>query len=34
LRLGEFRIEPIGQRLAMIKDNGGNVIEPAQAVPA
>jgi catechol 2,3-dioxygenase-like lactoylglutathione lyase family enzyme len=29
-----FVIEPIGQRLAMVKDNSGNVIELAQAVSA
>jgi glyoxylase I family protein len=29
-----FVVEPIGQRLAMIKDNSGNVIELAQAVEA
>jgi catechol 2,3-dioxygenase-like lactoylglutathione lyase family enzyme len=29
-----FVVEPIGQRLAMIKDNSGNVIELAQAVDA
>jgi hypothetical protein len=27
-------VDPIGQRLAMIKDNSGNVIELAQAVSA
>jgi hypothetical protein len=27
-----FVVEPIGQRLAMIKDNSGNVIELAQAI--
>jgi catechol 2,3-dioxygenase-like lactoylglutathione lyase family enzyme len=27
-----FVVEPIGQRLALIKDNSGNVIELAQAV--
>jgi catechol 2,3-dioxygenase-like lactoylglutathione lyase family enzyme/quinol monooxygenase YgiN len=29
-----FVVDPIGQRLAMIKDNSGNVIELAQAVSA
>ncbi|WP_433178232.1 VOC family protein [Actinoallomurus sp. CA-150999] len=29
-----FVVDPIGQRLAMIKDNSGNVIELAQAVAA
>jgi len=29
-----FLVEPIGQRLAMIKDNSGNVIELAQAIEA
>ena len=27
-----FVIEPIGQRLSMVKDNSGNIIELAQAV--
>jgi catechol 2,3-dioxygenase-like lactoylglutathione lyase family enzyme len=29
-----FDVEPIGQRLALIKDNSGNVIELAQALEA
>ncbi len=29
-----FVIEPIGQRLAMVKDNSGNVIELAQDIPS
>ncbi len=29
-----FVVDPIGQRLAMIKDNSGNIIELAQAVTA
>ena len=29
-----FEVEPIGQRLAMIKDNSSNVIELAQAIEA
>lgn len=29
-----FVVDPIGQRLAMVKDNSGNVIELAQAVAA
>ncbi len=29
VRLGRFMIEPIGQRLAMVNDNSGNVVEPA-----
>jgi catechol 2,3-dioxygenase-like lactoylglutathione lyase family enzyme len=29
-----FVVEPIGQRLAMVKDNSGNVIELAEAVEA
>jgi catechol 2,3-dioxygenase-like lactoylglutathione lyase family enzyme len=27
-----FVVEPIGQRLAMVKDNSGNIIELAQAI--
>jgi catechol 2,3-dioxygenase-like lactoylglutathione lyase family enzyme len=29
-----FVVEPIGQRLAMVRDNSGNIIELAQAVAA